>query len=147
MSSLGFLTNFCLCICFNTAKFLWWFSIIYLLFCIKFCKKKKIMYFVRNPDPTAALWGPILPVSWPWKKGPWVCAHVLRSLLQKSCGVLISGYQEKKSLPTTVFSFLEHSCAILSSFKILIIFISSSLFTILKELRLAQLCSKNEWKP
>lgn len=32
---------------------------------IKFCKKKerKKLYFVRNPDPTAALWGPILPVS------------------------------------------------------------------------------------
>ena len=24
---------------------------------------KKRLYFVRNPDPTAALWGPILPVS------------------------------------------------------------------------------------
>ena len=26
-------------------------------------KRKKRLYFVRNPDPTAALWGPILPVS------------------------------------------------------------------------------------
>ena len=44
--------------------------------------------------------------------------------------------------------FLEHSCAILSSFKFVIIFNDTSadfiLITILKELRIAQLCSKNE---
>ena len=57
-----------------------------------------------------------------------MCAHVLRSLLQKSCGVLISGYQKKKSLPTVakVRSFLEHSCVILISFKIVIIFNTTS---------------------
>ena len=56
-----------------------------------------------------------------------------------------------------VRSFLEHSCAILSSFKIVIIFNNTSadfvlisadvllrMITILKELRDAQLCSKNE---
>ena len=56
-----------------------------------------------------------------------------------------------------VRSFLEHSCAILSSFKIVIIFNNTSadfvlisadvtlkMITILKELRIAQLCSKNE---
>ena len=54
-----------------------------------------------------------------------------------------------------VRSFLEHSCAILSSFKIVVIFnITSDVKTksaddvlkmtiILKELRIAQLCSKN----
>ena len=58
---------------------------------------------------------------------------------------------------TKVRSFLEHSCAILSSFKIVIIFNNTSaeiktksadvllkMITILKELRIAQLCSKNE---
>ena len=56
-----------------------------------------------------------------------------------------------------VCSFLEHSCAILSSFKIVIIFNITSaeiktksadvllkIISILKNLRIAQLCSKNE---
>ena len=56
-----------------------------------------------------------------------------------------------------VRSFLEHSCAILSSFKIVIIFDNTSseiktksvdvllkMITILKELRITQLCSRNE---
>ena len=57
-----------------------------------------------------------------------------------------------------VRSFLEHSCAILSFFKIVVIFNSTSADfvlisanailtvndTILKELRIAQLCSTNE---
>ena len=51
-----------------------------------------------------------------------------------------------------VRSFLEHSCAILSSFKIVVIFNTTStgfvliilkMTTILKELRIAQLCPKN----
>ena len=54
-------------------------------------------------------------------------------------------------------SFLEHGCTILSSFKIVIIFNNTSaeiktksadlllkMITILKELRILQLCSKNE---
>ena len=57
-----------------------------------------------------------------------------------------------------VRSFLEHSCAILSSFKIVIIFNNTSAdfvlisadvilktITILKELRIVQLCPKNGW--
>ena len=52
-----------------------------------------------------------------------------------------------------VRSFSEHSCAILSSFKIVIIFnkiktksadVLLKMITILKELRIMQLCSKNE---
>ena len=81
-----------------------------------------------------------------------MCAHVLRSLLQKSYGVLISGYKKKNSLPIAakVRLFLEHSCAILSSFKIVIIFNDTSaeiktkstdvllkIVTILEELRIA----------
>ena len=58
---------------------------------------------------------------------------------------------------TKVRSFLKHSCAILSSFKIVITFDNTSdeiktrsadvllkIITILKELRIAQLCPKNE---
>ena len=57
-----------------------------------------------------------------------------------------------------VGSFLEHSCAILSSFKIMIIFNNTSakiktkstdvllkMITVLKEPRITQLCSENEW--
>ena len=63
---------------------------------------------------------------------------------------------EKKSV-TKVCSLLEHGCAILSSFKIVVIFNNASaeiktksadvllkMTTILKELRIAQLCSKSE---
>ena len=59
---------------------------------------------------------------------------------------------------TEVRSFLEHSCMILNSFKIVIIFnitstdfvlisadVSFKMITVLKEMRIAQLCSKNEW--
>ena len=62
------------------------------------------------------------------------------------------------AIAITYYSFLEHSCVILSSFKIVIIFNNASgeiktksadvllkMITILKELRVAQLCSKNEW--
>ena len=61
------------------------------------------------------------------------------------------------NLVLKVCSFLEHSCAILSSFKIVIIFNNTSpgfvlisadvllkMVTILKELRIVRLCSKNE---
>ena len=63
----------------------------------------------------------------------------------------------KKHCVSRVHSFLEHSCTILSSFKIVIIFNNKSaeiktrsaevllkMITILKELRIAQLCFKNE---
>ena len=59
-----------------------------------------------------------------------------------------------KQVAAKVRSFLEHSCAILTSFKIVIIFNNTStdfvlisadvilkMITILKELRIAQLCS------
>ena len=59
---------------------------------------------------------------------------------------------------TKVRLFFKHSCGILSSFKIVVIFNKTSaeikiksadvllkMITILKELRIAQLCSKNEW--
>ena len=58
--------------------------------------------------------------------------------------------------PTKVRPFLDHSCSILSSFKIVVIFNLTSaeiktksadmilkMTTILKELRMARLCSKN----
>ena len=63
----------------------------------------------------------------------------------------------KKSNHVKVRSFFEHSCAILSSFKIVVIFNNTSadfvlisadallkMTTILKELRIAQLRSKNK---
>ena len=61
----------------------------------------------------------------------------------------------KKNISIKVCSFLDHSYTILSSFKIVVIFDSTSadvvlistnviLETILKELRIAKLCSKNE---
>ena len=62
-----------------------------------------------------------------------------------------------KFLPTTVCPFLERSCTVFSSFKIVIIFNNTSteikaksadvllkIITILKKLRIVQLCSKNE---
>jgi hypothetical protein len=63
-----------------------------------------------------------------------------------------------KSAAAKVRFFLDHCCAILSSFKILVIFNNTSadfvwisadgilkMTTILKELMIVQLCSKNEW--
>ena len=61
----------------------------------------------------------------------------------------------QKNISNKVCSFLDHSYTILSSFKIVVIFDSTSadvvlistdviLETILKELRIAKLCSKNE---
>jgi hypothetical protein len=65
--------------------------------------------------------------------------------------------KKKKSLDTEVRSFLENSCSILSFFKIVIIFNNTSadfalisadvllkMITVLKELRITQLCSKKE---
>ena len=61
----------------------------------------------------------------------------------------------QKNISNKDCSFLDHSCTILSSFKIVVIFDSTSadfvlisadviLETILKEMRIAKLCSKNE---
>ena len=64
---------------------------------------------------------------------------------------------KRKSLNDKVRSLLEHSCAILISFKIVVIFNTTlaeiktksadvilKMTTILKEMRIVQLCSKSE---
>ena len=67
--------------------------------------------------------------------------------------IIISRLHAKNFTHTKVRPFLEHSCASLSSFKIVVISniiktnsvdVVLKKTTILKKLRIAQLCSKNE---
>ena len=71
--------------------------------------------------------------------------------------MVLSYGSERKNVQTKVCSFLEHSWVIISAFKIVIFFNKTSteiktkavdvllkIINILKELRMAQLCSTNE---
>ena len=103
-----------------------------------------IPYIMKNNPPK---WSNIWKIEWSTVPN---YIHNFHKILPR---YEISRLHAKNFRHTKVRPFLGHSCAILSSFKIVVIFniiktnpvdVVLKMTTILKELRIAQLCSKNE---